>query len=146
MFYQKVFLKLLLQCLKNICEWVHFYHSCRLQATKWITKNEFLKDTFERFAKILNLIFPFLLKIWRITVLGRVLDMIPCFSSTFFDGSFPADFIYNHVHNILRLFLWLSKFSFPHKWSEAWLLAINWYIVLSRPTEMKIWPVLVKIS
>ena len=23
---------------------------------------------------------------------------------------------------------WLSKFSFHHKWNEAWLLVINWYL------------------
>ena len=35
---------------------------------------------------------------------------------------------YNHVHHILRLFCWLSKFSFYHKWNKAWLLVITWYV------------------
>ena len=30
------------------------------------------------------------------------------------------------VHNILKIFWWLSKFSCPHKWNEAWLLVISW--------------------
>ena len=29
---------------------------------------------------------------------------------------------------ILWDFWWMSKFSFHHKWNEAWLLLVNWYI------------------
>ena len=38
------------------------------------------------------------------------------------------NFADNHVDDILRVFLWLSKFSFHHKWKEEWLLVINWNI------------------
>ena len=34
---------------------------------------------------------------------------------------------YNHCQNILRKFCF-SKLSFHHKWNEAWLLVINWYV------------------
>ena len=39
---------------------------------------------------------------------------------------------YNHVHSILKIFDG-NKSHFYHKWNEAWLLVINWYIqVVSR--------------
>ena len=43
---------------------------------------------------------------------------------------------YNHGHNIYENFWCFTKFSFHHKWNEAWLLVINWYIrVASRVAE-----------
>ena len=33
--------------------------------------------------------------------------------------------MYNHGHNILRLFEYFTKFSFYLKWNKTWLLVIN---------------------
>ena len=43
--------------------------------------------------------------------------------------------IYNHGHNILRIF-YVLPISLSHKWNEAWLLVTNCYIrVASRVAE-----------
>ena len=80
---------------------------------------------------------------------------VKCNDLLLFENFYLQSYVYNKLSDpciilqsfsYFETFWWLRKFSFHHKWNEAWLLVINWYIRVAswvaqrlKGTLMQIW-------